>query len=74
LSIKAGSEEHKELFCRQFIETHEVFDPAALPWPELDAVASERLCGVPSARVVGASGKSIAPSESWLTSAITAVR
>lgn len=47
MSIKAGSEEHKELFCRQFIETHEVFDPAALPWPELDDASLDRLRSVP---------------------------
>lgn len=47
MSIKAGSEEHKELFCRQFIETHEVFDPAELPWPELDDASLDRLRSVP---------------------------
>ncbi len=47
MTIKAGSEEHKELFCRQFIETHEKFDPEALPWPELDEQSLERLRGVP---------------------------
>lgn len=47
MSVKAGSEAHKELFCRQFIATHQVFDPEALPWPELDAEALARLRGVP---------------------------
>ena len=47
MRIKAGSEAHKELFCRQFIDTHEVFDPEALPWPELDDAALARLRGVP---------------------------
>jgi len=47
MSIKAGSEAHKELFCRQFIETHQVFDPETLPWPELDAASLARLRGVP---------------------------
>ena len=36
MTIKVGSDAHKELFCRQFLETHEVYDPAVLPWPELD--------------------------------------
>jgi hypothetical protein len=45
--IAAGSEEHKQLFCRQFIDTHQVFDPEALPWPELDAPALARLQAVP---------------------------
>ena len=47
MSIKAGSDTHKQLFCRQFIDMHEVFDPAALPWPTLDAAALGRLRGVP---------------------------
>jgi hypothetical protein len=45
--IVAGSEEHKELFCRQFINTHQIFTPENLPWPELDAAALARLRGVP---------------------------
>ncbi len=47
MTIKPGSEEHKTLFCRQFIDTHEVFDPNTLPWPALDAAALARLRGVP---------------------------
>ncbi|HVY17246.1 MAG TPA: hypothetical protein VHB27_18625 [Rhodopila sp.] len=47
MSIKAGSEAHKELFCRQFIETHQSFDPETLPWPDLDAAALDRLRAVP---------------------------
>jgi hypothetical protein len=47
MRIKAGSDAHKELFCRQFIDTHEVFDPARLPWPTLDEAALGRLRGVP---------------------------
>ncbi len=46
-AIKAGSDAHKALFCRQFIETHEVFDPASLPWPDLDEAALARLRGLP---------------------------
>ncbi|HEY9085942.1 MAG TPA: hypothetical protein VIN40_08435 [Candidatus Tyrphobacter sp.] len=30
-----GSEEHKQLFCRTFIDTHERWEPEALTWPEL---------------------------------------
>ncbi|HEX3991665.1 MAG TPA: hypothetical protein VHX39_10895, partial [Acetobacteraceae bacterium] len=45
--IDAGSDAHKELFCRQFIDTHERFDPDTLPWPELDDAALARLRGVP---------------------------
>jgi len=47
MRIKAGSDAHKELFCRQFTDTHEVFDPAGLPWPTLDDAALGRLRSVP---------------------------
>jgi hypothetical protein len=47
MSIRAGSEAHKKLFCQQFIETHQVFDPETLPWPELDEASLTRLRGVP---------------------------
>ncbi|HEX3402334.1 MAG TPA: hypothetical protein VHT74_18640 [Acetobacteraceae bacterium] len=47
MTIKVGSEAHKELFCRQFLETHELYDPAVLPWPDLDDAQLERLRSVP---------------------------
>lgn len=47
MTMKAGSEAHKELFCRHFIDTHEQYDPEMLPWPELDDAALDRLRGVP---------------------------
>jgi hypothetical protein len=34
--MRPGSEEHKELFCRTFIQTHVRYEPENLPWPELD--------------------------------------
>jgi hypothetical protein len=42
-----GSQAHKTLFCRTFVETHRSFDPATLPWPELDAVSIDRLRSIP---------------------------
>jgi len=42
-----GSPEHKELFCRSFIDTHEAYEPRDLPWPELDAASLELLRSVP---------------------------
>ncbi|HVH79683.1 MAG TPA: hypothetical protein VM782_09860 [Stellaceae bacterium] len=45
--MRIGSEAHKERFCRQFIETHQQFDPEALPWPELDETALGRMRAVP---------------------------
>ena len=47
MTIKAGSEAHKELFCRQFIDTHEQFEPENLPWPDLDQESLARLRVVP---------------------------
>lgn len=45
--MKLGSEEHKELFCRSFIESHLEFEPEKLPWPVLDSVALERIRSIP---------------------------
>lgn len=45
--MKLGSEEHKELFCRSFIDSHLEFEPEKLSWPVLDSVALERLHGIP---------------------------
>lgn len=42
-SMKAGTPQHRDLFCRSFIETHVAFEPEKLPWPELDALHLERL-------------------------------
>jgi len=45
--IRIGSEAHKERFCRQFIDTHQRFDPETLPWPVLDEAALGRMRAVP---------------------------
>ncbi|MBU6478262.1 MAG: ferritin-like domain-containing protein [Xanthomonadaceae bacterium] len=45
--IKAGSDEHKALFCRQFMDTCQDYDPDTLPWPELSEKDLERLRSVP---------------------------
>jgi hypothetical protein len=45
--MKLGSEQHKQLFCRSFIESHLHYEPENLPWPELDSIALERLRGIP---------------------------
>jgi hypothetical protein len=36
-AMKIGTPQHRDLFCRTFIDSHVVFDPETLPWPELDA-------------------------------------
>jgi hypothetical protein len=46
-SMRIGSEAHKELFCRTFIETHRPFVPEETIWPDLDAEALERLKSLP---------------------------
>lgn len=45
--MRIGSPEHKELFCRSFIETHEAYEPRDLPWPELDPASIEILRSIP---------------------------
>jgi len=45
--MRIGSEAHKERFCRQFIDSHQRFDPETLPWPELDEAALGRMRAVP---------------------------
>ncbi len=47
MSIKPGSEAHKALFCKQFIESYQHFDPETLPWPELNQAEVQRLRAVP---------------------------
>jgi len=45
--MKIGSEDHKELFCCQFRETHLEYEPEQLSWPQLDSVTHDRLRGIP---------------------------
>jgi hypothetical protein len=45
--LRIGSSEHKELFCRTFIQTHDPFVPADIRWPDLDAAGLDRLKGLP---------------------------
>jgi hypothetical protein len=42
-----GSEEHKQLFCRAFIDTHTKYKPADIHWPELDEQSRARLASLP---------------------------
>jgi hypothetical protein len=46
-SITIGSELHKELFCREFIDTHANYTPETMPWPELDDGTLGRLRAMP---------------------------
>jgi hypothetical protein len=45
--MRIGSEAHKELFCRFFIDTHEAYEPSELPWPELDQASLDILRAIP---------------------------
>jgi len=45
--MRIGGDEHKERFCRMFVETHDGYDPEQLDWPELDDASLERLRGLP---------------------------
>lgn len=47
VSMKIGSQEHRDAFCAHFRQTHIDYDPKTLPWPELDTVALRRLQSVP---------------------------
>jgi len=44
---RTGSLEHRDLFCRTFIETHRAFEPESLPWPYLEARYVELLRAFP---------------------------
>jgi hypothetical protein len=46
-SLIVGSQEHKELFCQFFLDTHVAFDPAAISWPEIDEDSLKRLHSLP---------------------------
>jgi hypothetical protein len=45
--VQIGSNEHKELFCRSFLESHRAYDPNEWPWPQLDEVSLARLRAIP---------------------------
>ena len=45
--MRVGTEEHKLLFCNDFIKSYLPFEPENLPWPELDEVSLARLRAIP---------------------------
>lgn len=45
--MQIGSNEHKELFCRSFMESHHAYDPEEWPWPVLDDLSLARLRAIP---------------------------
>jgi hypothetical protein len=46
-SIQIGSEEHKQLFCRMLLDTHNPYKPAVIDWPELAPDALQRVTSLP---------------------------
>jgi hypothetical protein len=46
-SLIVGSQEHKELFCQFFLDTHVAFEPATITWPEIDEDSLKRLHSLP---------------------------
>jgi len=45
--LAIGSEEHKRLFCRTLIDTHDPYDPARIQWPEIDDTSRRRIVRLP---------------------------
>lgn len=45
--MRVGSPEHRDLLCRTFIDTHRVFEPSELPWPQLEPRHIELLRAFP---------------------------
>lgn len=68
--IVIGSDEHKQLFCRVFIDTHDPYDPHRMDWPAVEAEAVARLRAMPfwgeaisTERDVAAKVQALAPLE-----------
>jgi hypothetical protein len=45
--LRVGGEEHKQLFCREFIDTHHPYEVRDLEWPHLESSDVERLRALP---------------------------
>jgi len=46
-TIRIGSDEHKILFSRMFLDSHDPYKPAVIAWPKLDDAALARLMALP---------------------------
>lgn len=47
MRLKIGSDEHRRLYCRMFLETHKPYAPEDVAWPDLDAETLARLKALP---------------------------
>jgi hypothetical protein len=45
--MRIGSEEHKQLFCRTFLDAHRRYEPETLPWPDLSETYLARIKSIP---------------------------
>ena len=43
MKVEAGTQEHKEIFCREFLATPKPFIPAELDWPDLSDETIKKL-------------------------------
>jgi hypothetical protein len=45
--IRVGSDEHRRVYCRVFVESHKAYRPEDIEWPALDAEGLARLKALP---------------------------
>ncbi|HWU26727.1 MAG TPA: hypothetical protein VN154_10030 [Rhizomicrobium sp.] len=45
--IRFGSDEHKRLFCKTLLDTHNPYRPSVIDWPKLDKEAERRITSLP---------------------------
>jgi hypothetical protein len=45
--MRVGTLEHRDLFCKTFIDGHRAYEPETLPWSELEPKYLERLRSIP---------------------------
>jgi hypothetical protein len=45
--VRIGSDEHKQMFCRMLLETHNPYKPAVIDWPPLAPDALHRITSLP---------------------------
>jgi len=46
-TVRAGSPEHLQLFCRMLLDTHNPYKPAVIAWPKLAPEALRRVTSLP---------------------------
>jgi len=69
-AIVIGSEAHKELFCRAFIDTHDPYDPYKVDWPQVDSAPLGILRGMPFWGEAISTGVSSSVNSTWQFAAL----